>query len=138
MDFRKNRSGPGLALYAVFVRSDPSLGRSLGIETADRRRIGVRDRNLYAEPTSVKWDDFVDSHSVGMRRHVGLPIELVFVNHPLATVDLPIDTVFKDAAGLGERLDDRVSAAGAAVGPAMVNLTLCLTAYLCCAIAALQ
>jgi hypothetical protein len=138
LDFRKNRSGPGLALYAVFVRSDPSLGRSLGVETADRRRIGVRDRNLYAEPTGVKRDDFVDSHSVGMRPHVGLPIELVFVNHPLATVDLRVDAVFQDAAGFGESLDDRVSAAGAPVGPAMVNLTLCLTAYLCCAIAVLQ
>jgi hypothetical protein len=65
-----------------------------------------------------------------MRPHARLSIELVFVNHPLATVDLRIDTVFQDTFGRGERLDDLVSRAGAPVGPAMLNLTLCLTAYL--------
>src|SRR6516165_4049118 len=105
--FPKNRSGPGLGLYTVLVRSDPGLGRSLGAETADRRRIGVRDRNLHAEPTGVKRDDFVDSLSVGMRPHVSLSIESVFVRS--RKVHLRIDKVFQDAAELGSLSSTRAN-----------------------------
>src|SRR6516165_11685896 len=80
--FPKNRSGAGLGLYLAFVRSDPSLGRNLVVETADRRRVAVRDRNPHREPSGVKRDDFVGGLSVGMRLHVWLSIELLFATLP--------------------------------------------------------
>ena len=93
------------------MRSDPGLGRGLAVETADRRRVGARDRDLYAEPASIKRDNFVDRLGVRMRSHVRLSIELVFANYALSPIELRFDVVLQDAAGFGERFDNSVSAA---------------------------
>jgi hypothetical protein len=82
-----------LGLYAAFVRSYPGLGRSLGVEIADRRWVGARYRDLHAEPAGIQPDDFVDRLGVWMRSHVRLWIELVFANHALAAIDLRFDVV---------------------------------------------
>jgi hypothetical protein len=87
-----------LGLYAGFVRGDPGLSRGLGVEAADRRRIGVRDGDPYAEATSIEDHDFVDRLGVRMRSHVRLSIELVFANHALAPIDLRFDMVLQHAA----------------------------------------
>ena len=83
---------------AGFVRSNPGLGRGLAGETADCRRVGARDRDLYAEPASVKRDNFVDRLGVRMRSHARLSIELVFANHALSPIDLRFDMVLQHAA----------------------------------------
>ena len=106
-------------MYAGFVRNDPGLGRGLAVETANRRRVGVRDRDLYAEPASIEQDNFVDGLGVRMRPHVRLSIELVFANHALLPIDLRFDMVLQDATGFGERFHDRISAACAGVGVAI-------------------
>ena len=100
-----------MALYAGFVHSDPGLSRGLGVETADRRRVGIRDGNLYAEPAGIEQDDFVDRLGVWVRSHVRLSIELVFANYALSPIELRFDVVLQDAAGFGERFDNSVSAA---------------------------
>jgi hypothetical protein len=111
----ENRSRSRLGLYAGFVQSDPGLSRSLGIKTADRRRVGIWDRNLYAEPASIEQDDFVGRFGVWMRSHVRLSIELVFANHALSPIDLCFHMVLQDAAGFGERFHNCISAACALI-----------------------
>ena len=93
----ENRSRLRLGPHAGFVRSDPGLGSGLGIETADRRRIGIRDRNLYAEATGIEQNDFVDRLGVWMRSHVRLSIELVLANHPLSPIEPRLHMVLQDA-----------------------------------------
>jgi hypothetical protein len=102
-----------LGLYAGFMQSDPGLSRGLAVETADRRRVGIWDRNLYAEPAGIEQDDFVGRFGVWMRSHVRLSIELVFAHHALSPIDLCFDMILQDAAGFRERFHNCVSAAGA-------------------------
>ena len=65
----KNRPWLGLGLHPVLVRGDPRLSCSLGVETADCGWVGVRDGNLYAEPTNVKRHNFIDCLGVWVRSH---------------------------------------------------------------------
>ena len=107
----KNGCRLRLGLYAGFVRSDPGLSRGLGVKTADRRRVGIRDRDLYAEPASIEQDDFIGRLGVWVRSHARLSIELVFANHALSPIDHRFDMVLQDAAGFGERFHDLIRAA---------------------------
>ena len=49
--------------------------------------LGSGSENPYAEPASIKWDDFIDRLGVRMRSHVRVSIELVFANHALSPID---------------------------------------------------
>lgn len=65
----KNRPWLRPSLNAAFMGSDPGFGGSLRREAADRRRAGIRDRNLHAEPASIHRNNFVQCLGVGVRSH---------------------------------------------------------------------